>query len=210
MHPCLNIDEIFQNILEHIEERLTFYALTLVCRTFLEPANNRLWMDLPGLGPLVKCLPDHLIGPSELVDFILTIIKPPLPAEWHRFQHHAHRVKSLYVDCEEYSGFAVDGVALEMLAQHHPGPVLPNVARVAWHSWAFAEYAPLFIQNTLITLEFIPTMPIDNLCLVLKHVEMNAPHLKVLELYEEAHEALEDLDVEFARTIISLKYLTRL
>ncbi|KAG1837625.1 hypothetical protein DFJ58DRAFT_620385, partial [Suillus subalutaceus] len=38
----------------------TLVALALTCKSFTEPALKLLWQDLPGLAPLIKCLPRSL------------------------------------------------------------------------------------------------------------------------------------------------------
>ncbi|EKM53825.1 uncharacterized protein PHACADRAFT_260367 [Phanerochaete carnosa HHB-10118-sp] len=65
MHPCLNIDEIVQNIAGHVGTNSSLHSFAVVCRAFVEPANDRRWVGLNGLKPLVNCLPDHLVGASK-------------------------------------------------------------------------------------------------------------------------------------------------
>ncbi|EKM53812.1 uncharacterized protein PHACADRAFT_260351 [Phanerochaete carnosa HHB-10118-sp] len=71
MHPCLNIDEVVQNIVGHAGNNSTLHSLALACRAFVEPANDRLWVHLKGLKPLVNCLPDYLVGTSQTSDNVL-------------------------------------------------------------------------------------------------------------------------------------------
>ncbi|GJF00136.1 F-box protein [Phanerochaete sordida] len=94
MHPCLIIDEILQNILGRVDDK-ALYSVSLVCRAFLDPANDELWADLPGLSPLIKCLPRELLGASRDYEKCLTVVRPPLPSELYRFDHYARRVKYL-------------------------------------------------------------------------------------------------------------------
>lgn len=121
MHPCLSIDEIFQEVLGHVGgHRKTLRSLSLVCRTFVEPANEQLWSDLPDIRPLVNCLPSHLISKSETKHGALTIVNAPLRAEWSSFQRHACLVKSLLVD--DAPRYLMDGAALAILAAYCPRP----------------------------------------------------------------------------------------
>lgn len=59
MHPCLHIDELLESIAAEVSSGGTreLVAMALTCQVFYEPAMNRLWRDLPGLVPLISCLP---------------------------------------------------------------------------------------------------------------------------------------------------------
>lgn len=66
MHNCLKISEILTVIIEHaysdpdsrpVIATRTLVALALTCKTFLEPALDRLWHEQQTLVPLVKTLP---------------------------------------------------------------------------------------------------------------------------------------------------------
>ena len=69
MHLCLRVQEIVRNIVESIdgyENRLgllsqdalsTVHALAITCKSFQDPALDRLWSCQDSLRPLMQCLP---------------------------------------------------------------------------------------------------------------------------------------------------------
>jgi hypothetical protein len=63
MHKCLTIQELVRLIIDFCidgelkTDRHTLLAIASTCRTFEEPALNRLWYKLESLQPLFKCLP---------------------------------------------------------------------------------------------------------------------------------------------------------
>lgn len=64
MHPCLQIAEIQEFIVDHLTHSVTAQCLPLAstCKAFYTPAMNRLWRRMSyGLVPLVKCMPDELL-----------------------------------------------------------------------------------------------------------------------------------------------------
>lgn len=75
MHSCLRIPEILTNILDSREDQenlvLKLYPLTLVCKTFCEPALDLLWAQQSDFRKLLKCFPPDLLAergePPELV-----------------------------------------------------------------------------------------------------------------------------------------------
>ncbi|EKM53828.1 uncharacterized protein PHACADRAFT_211468 [Phanerochaete carnosa HHB-10118-sp] len=196
-----------KNIVGHVGMNSTLHSIALVCHAFVEPANDRLWVDLKGLKPLINCLPDYLVGASQASDNVLTIIKPPLPADWQRFRYHARQVKSLHVCHDNHTKYAVDAAAVEILARYYPGPILPNLAHLDWDSSALAKYAPLFIRHTLIAFWYEPAME-DEMRTVLKHIGTNAPSLEQLWFSLAACQTLGTLDSELSQTITSLSRLT--
>ncbi|GJE97852.1 F-box protein [Phanerochaete sordida] len=205
MHSCLLVDEILKRILGHSDTR-ALYNVSLVCRAFSEPANDELWAELPGLAPLVMCLPNSLLRASNPSFYaLLTIVRPPLPSEWHRFDHHARRVKRITVpDPEE-----LDSNALEILTARHPGPILPRVQYLTWQNWDLAEFAPFFITPTLVYLEFEPAE--EAVCAVLKRVQTSAPQLQWLALGTLDHQLQgSDDHAVFTETLLSLNHLVGL
>ena len=59
MHHALLIDEILQVVLDHCEDlpgvhpRWTYAQLARCCRAWKDPALDRLWARLAGVGPLM-------------------------------------------------------------------------------------------------------------------------------------------------------------
>lgn len=44
-------------------------SVALACRAFYEPAMDVVWRDLPGMGPLIKCLPAKFWQLKEMEKF---------------------------------------------------------------------------------------------------------------------------------------------
>ncbi|EMD37927.1 hypothetical protein CERSUDRAFT_73709 [Gelatoporia subvermispora B] len=116
MHRCFKIPEIILLVLQHIKEtderrQLTLLSVAQTCHILHEPALDVLWDEQRGLVNLVKCLPEDALGltPTSVVDSdspdairvsksILRITRPLIPADWERFDHHARRIKTLWLD----------------------------------------------------------------------------------------------------------------
>lgn len=61
MHPCLQIPELLQQILDSCEQRDVLY-MGLACRTFTPAALDILWRDLhDGVAPLTYCFPAGIV-----------------------------------------------------------------------------------------------------------------------------------------------------
>ncbi|TRM62759.1 hypothetical protein BD626DRAFT_54017 [Schizophyllum amplum] len=117
MHVALKTPEILSIICNCLLQNKVagFSKLALTCRWFLEPALNALWSDLPGLAPLLKCLPDDAwketmnrrsktlvrrCSTQAMFKLFLLIVLQSLlrllePRDWERILHHAPRVRSL-------------------------------------------------------------------------------------------------------------------
>lgn len=88
MHRCLYVREIVERIVNDILESNyawryeTLADLAVVCKAFYEPSMNAFWRDLDGLGPLVRCLPEHtwqmvhgtVVSPFRSIQFITNVI----------------------------------------------------------------------------------------------------------------------------------------
>ncbi|GJE97854.1 F-box protein [Phanerochaete sordida] len=207
MHSCLCIDEILQNMFGHVDDTPTLGSLSLVCRAFHEPANDTLWADLPGLAPLVKCLPDELVATPDKSYRTVTILRPPQRAEWQRFQYHAQRVIYLTVASDEEDEFAVDQGALRILAHHYPAPFFPRLVHFEWHNWHLAEFASLFIEPSVCILKYIPA-EVEPMRTVLARVRTHAPRLQKLEFIDGIYDTLDKLHNEFSQAILSMNDLT--
>ncbi|GJF00132.1 F-box protein [Phanerochaete sordida] len=211
MHSCLLIHEILQDIFGYFNEYRDLHSLSLVCRAFLAPANDELWADLPGLSPLIKCLPDHLLGDSEIDEGILTIVQPPRTEDWHRVQLHAFRVKSLRVELDDgdHKEYTINQAALEIFVAGLPSnaPLLPRLESLAWHNWSLAKFAPLFINPSLTFLEYYPSSETPE---VLARVAEAAPRLRILRLFDTQYSLPEPVDAVFNDTLLCLNHLTQL
>ncbi|GJE97880.1 hypothetical protein PsYK624_141020 [Phanerochaete sordida] len=185
MHRCLAIDEVLCDILWQVDDKGSLYHAALVCRAFLEPANKSLWYHLQNLYHLVNLLPAHLL---EDYDYRLTILSPPSPADWRRFTHHGRYVKFLEIWGWEAGGCFIDENAFKIIAEHHPGPFLPNLMHLSWSDRGLVEYAPLVMPPTLITLRSVGYIPLAG---ILDRVVTNTPRLKRLTFCDDSSEILD-------------------
>lgn len=58
MHRCLELEEILRNIADQ-SDRTGTVAMARTCRAFYNSIIDLVWRDLPGLSPLILCLPAH-------------------------------------------------------------------------------------------------------------------------------------------------------
>lgn len=59
MHRCLQIQEILRIIADNVDRKRDLTSMACVCRGFYEPAMDAAWYDMPGMGPLMMCLPSQ-------------------------------------------------------------------------------------------------------------------------------------------------------
>ena len=83
MHHPLHIPDIFLSILDQLEPSSTMSAekdnrslvnIAVVCRSWLEPALDRLWKRQHELLPLLKTLPSHKWNIDEYHSFVSTSV----------------------------------------------------------------------------------------------------------------------------------------
>lgn len=70
MHRCLEVQELFQEIVEYVleepstvqpgDDRKSVANVALACRAFYGGATDVLWSNLDNLFPLIKCMPKDL------------------------------------------------------------------------------------------------------------------------------------------------------
>ena len=68
MHHCLEVQELFQEIVQYVleepsqhgDDRRSVASVALACRTFYGGAMDVLWSNLDNLFPLIKCMPKDL------------------------------------------------------------------------------------------------------------------------------------------------------
>ena len=65
MHRCLLIVEVVEKIAYGVDKGLLNMALT--CQAFYNPALDALWRKMRGIEPLVRCLPEHVLGKDDVV-----------------------------------------------------------------------------------------------------------------------------------------------
>ncbi|KAJ7770738.1 hypothetical protein B0H16DRAFT_1411002 [Mycena metata] len=129
MHRALEILEVFETICECSPKDLA--ALARTCTLFLSPALDRLWKRLPGITPVLKCMPTELfkIKKKEGHRLQATLQRTMEANDWQRLAFYLPRVRSFTTD------YLVDSVFLEAFQLSMPGAVLfPNLQELAWHS----------------------------------------------------------------------------
>ena len=62
MHDCLHINEILVEVMGYLTTTADALNMACTCRTFREPALDKLWDTLEALSLLVQCLPDETLG----------------------------------------------------------------------------------------------------------------------------------------------------
>lgn len=137
MHRSLHIEEVVRLIASFCNGK-THQAqlnMALTCRSFYEPAMDALWRDLEqDIEPLLLLLPAYTLQRDEVMGWM--IIKAPRPDEWHRFRHHARRVRSLSIYDDE--PFRVNCAALDKLCRLYSEPFpLPNLRRFSCDDGAY-------------------------------------------------------------------------
>lgn len=93
----------------------------------------------------------------------------------------------------------------DILRNHHPGPVLPNLVEIRGHEDGIPEIALMFIQPSLRRFHFITDCP-DTTSAFLRLIEKNAPKLEELEITEHP-ETVEKIYGQFSQTIRALRHL---
>ncbi|EIW78556.1 hypothetical protein CONPUDRAFT_167546 [Coniophora puteana RWD-64-598 SS2] len=148
-HHALFIDEIIVDVVRHAEHDRDLAALARVSRSFSEHALDALWFQLDSCVPLLRCLPDGLIG-EEIHDSLLTytIQRPITSADWTIFLKHARRVvhldwglgsRALSIDGKDSSAAqAIHPEVLNVLSAppvSHPFPKLLPQSLASSSSW---------------------------------------------------------------------------
>ncbi|KAI0944045.1 hypothetical protein AcV7_001973 [Taiwanofungus camphoratus] len=205
MHNCLKISEILTVIIEHaysdpdsrpVIATRTLVALALTCKTFLEPALDRLWHEQQTLVPLVKTLPvdawsevegdivaqERKMDRGELIrektmQRVVSITRTLVPQDWSRFDMYASRVKSLGFETRKIrvnrrTHTFDEGVYDHLIRDREAALLLPNVHRLMWTTSDIdanvLSYAQLFIGPCLksLCLHFFNDLPQDSYSMV--------------------------------------------
>ncbi|KIK02803.1 hypothetical protein K443DRAFT_131693 [Laccaria amethystina LaAM-08-1] len=215
MHNCLLVQELLSDIFRHIfcnpysgyrteadrsnlhHDKIalgTLAGLARTCKTFHEPALNRLWRALPSLIPLIQCLPPDAWAISEST---LSVTKSIETSDFKRILFYSPRVR---VIGQEYSTTLDywDTETLRMNTQvlpviwsrkPNPGPLLPNLLDFCLSSSDFVDAA--IYPRLLVGLKLhsaAPQTPWDNITAVLNEV---VPQLSSFIVFAE------DLDEGF-------------
>lgn len=73
MYRCLHVDEIVRAIASHGEAK-DLVAMARTCHAFYEPAADEIWRSLPGLTPLLQCLPENCYHVRRAYDDIPVLV----------------------------------------------------------------------------------------------------------------------------------------
>ncbi|KIJ08723.1 hypothetical protein PAXINDRAFT_120203, partial [Paxillus involutus ATCC 200175] len=175
MHRCLQITEILLEIFEVVFTSKNRYpdlaGLARTCRSFSEPALDRLWHNQPSLLPLVMCFPRDILAFSDYNHVaILTVkfTKAPSVQDWERPSVYAKRIRTIMIDSSRgIDKCELDASVLKTLLQSCPStPLLPNLRHLNYclitgnsHTYVggdtyVASLFTLFSPNLLQSLEF--------------------------------------------------------
>ncbi|KAJ7174808.1 hypothetical protein C8R46DRAFT_1252898, partial [Mycena filopes] len=132
--------------------------LARTSQSFLEPALNALWRHQETIVNLLKVMPLGLWAIEEdreaesgIRDFDVTLLRPAIPSDWHRFLFYAQRVRSfnLWEDCKTPEAY-------ETLTRHFPQQSLfPRLEELEWYpvTSSYLVYVRLFLTPTLTCLD---------------------------------------------------------
>ncbi|KAF7794016.1 hypothetical protein EIP86_005144 [Pleurotus ostreatoroseus] len=186
MHQCLTIEEVLRIIIEFAadvdpfgdpnqlaERKLsrgyqtdlrTLLYIALTCKTFHNPALDRLWRQQWGLENLVALLPKSqtvlilIVDSPETANLILIQgrFETITGQDWARFDIYARRVKALDVSencfCPEVSAPKPSRSALETL-RTRAKPILPSLEHFVWSyppvSSELLSYFDMFLGPTV-------------------------------------------------------------
>ncbi|KAJ7088754.1 hypothetical protein B0H15DRAFT_840663 [Mycena belliarum] len=154
MHRCLSLPEVFQIILEKLDEAhsdllpplyrsrgsSSHARLARTCRLFSDAALNMLWRNQCTMIALLKCFPAHLWEVTGLDSSPTTGVFRFLPesaigpADWERFLLYAARIKTITLGLNLYAHAAdLPLDALEMINITRPAEcILPNLRKLHW------------------------------------------------------------------------------
>lgn len=134
----------------------------------------------------------------------------PSGEEWLRFRCLARLTKDLTIHtCEDSEPeFSTHPNALDLLREHYPGPILPNLLRLKFADWAEPETVVMFIQPKLRSVHFTPVLPVPT-SMLLECIETHAPKLESLKLSDD-DDLFEEVRDQLSKTVCALKHLKRL
>ncbi|KAJ7166223.1 hypothetical protein C8R46DRAFT_1276117 [Mycena filopes] len=191
MHRALRILEVVEMICAQIPLRgdpTPFPDLARLARTsqsFLEPALNALWRHQETIVNLLKVMPlglwaieEDREAESRIRDFDVTLLRPAIPSDWHRFLFYAQRVRSfnLWEDCKTPEAY-------ETLTRHFPQQsIFPRLEELKWYpvTSSYLGYVRLFLTPTLTCLD-LKMESISDLG-ILATLALICPHLTSVRL----------------------------
>ena len=197
-----------------VQTRKDLLSAAKTCRAFLEPALNSLWSVLPSFLPLLLLLPsaevrnNRYVSPRpflylsrNLTYFIKFIDKLPLNI-WERFDIHAPRVRSLFME-RIHIVISPHVHLLIRSLRHRDNPLLPGLKEICIPTctpeWGISESldfssALLLASDSplkFIHLEFNATSNSQFCIPFLILLSVNSPNLTHLTLYGTAKLSLE-------------------
>ncbi|KAF7329361.1 hypothetical protein MKEN_00197600 [Mycena kentingensis (nom. inval.)] len=169
MYDALKVPELVSEIFSHYFssskcDQAVLFSLARTCKSFTEPALNRLWEKQDTLNNILKCLPSecweetiesHEYGEQRTI----TIVRDVRPEEWNALTKNGGRIRQLVLASDIVFRKHPTNAVLEMLSKAFlPGTFLPHIRHLVWSfGWADGEdtfqYLPLFIHSRLIHLE---------------------------------------------------------
>ena len=170
MHPCLCVDEIIRRIAHELVTsggRATSVALACCGKTLEDPILDVLWETQGSLLPLLKSLAGDVWNEGECTVspptiYALSLLncliwksfqRLPTTMEWARFMKYAQSMRSLYVQCGQYSEVLS---VLQLCAVDKP--LFPNLEYISlgYPTRDFIPSTPLFLspRTTTISVTF--------------------------------------------------------
>ena len=220
-----------------VQTRKDLLSAAKTCRAFLEPALNSLWRVLPSFLPLLLLLPsaevrnNRYVSPRpslylsrNLTNFTKFIDKLPLNI-WERFDIHAPRVRSLFM---EWIHIVISPHVYLLIRslRHRDNPLLPGLKEICIPNCTPEWGKPLDFSSALllasdsplkfIHLEFNATSDSQFCIPFLILLSVNSSNLTHLTLYGTAKLSLEfvicfrnlqSLDLRLSGTYLNSQFL---
>ncbi|KAG5353283.1 hypothetical protein C0989_008791 [Termitomyces sp. Mn162] len=193
----------------------TLVSVALTCQSFKEPALNTLWRVIPGLDPVVRCLPHDAVRTIEEKNDTpvgwrnfkgLRFDRNLQPKDYTRIRENAARVR---VVCRPRFGdarsYALDKLFLHILysRQEVVGPILPRVQHAMLYVNDFeghAVYPRLIIGPRLTSIDLVAFE--KSKIKVVNGVEIipDGPWRTIKRVLEEATSPIERFKIDEYRT----------
>lgn len=135
------------------------------------------------------------------------ITRVPSGEEWSRFQFFARRVREIVIQDsdDDDEPYATHPHVFDILREHYPGPILPNLERLDFLACYNPENVTLFVQPSLRWVNFMPD-DIDVARDLLSLLQTKAPNLENISM-SSGVEFLADICDRFSKTICTMNHL---
>ncbi|KAF8066940.1 hypothetical protein FPV67DRAFT_1416743 [Lyophyllum atratum] len=175
VHRCLLVPDIIHLLCDTIvaarfgnSHLPTLAVLARTCRLFYEPALDRIWMNLDGIVPLIKCMPSDLwkLAPSVCRRPRIDLQRAITLSDLDRLLFHSRRVKGLAMrEFNPGKGPMVPAKTYEALKMAIGAEfLLPNVTRLQVEcdqlgisDYSLFPYIDTFLSPRIISLTLILT-----------------------------------------------------